>query len=125
MTSRMLSAPPNFWWDDAAKRWQSGFVYALAASPSLTSAMRELVTGTSNCPQRVRPGQLDDVQAAVISDQAPAGFEAIVAPMLRKVDHNRRHTATLTEARDALLPRLISGRLRLPEVKASVDHFSV
>lgn len=95
----------------------SAFVYALAASPAFNSAMRQMVTGTSNSHQRVRPDQLAEVQAAVISDGALAGFEAIVAPMLRQVEHNRRRAAALAETRDTLLPRLISGRLRLRKPK--------
>jgi len=99
----------------------SAFVYALAASPAFNSAMRQLVTGTSNSHQRVRPGQLAEVQAAVISDDALTEFEAIVTPMLRQIDHNRRLAATLAETRDIFLPRLISGRLRLPEAEREIE----
>ncbi len=91
----------------------SAFVYTLAASAAFNSAMRQLVTGTSNSHQRVKPDQLAEVQVATISDDALATFEAIAAPMLRQVAHNRRRAATLAETRDTLLPRLISGKLRL------------
>ncbi len=102
----------------------NAFLYTLAASPAFNTAMRQLVTGTSNSHQRVRPAQLAEVRAAVISDDALAAFEAIVAPMLGRVVHNRRRTATLAEARDTLLPRLISGKLRLPEAETLVDQAS-
>ena len=102
----------------------SAFVYALASSTAFNTAMRQLVTGTSNSHQRVRPGQLAEVQAAVISDDALAKFEAIVAPMSRQVEHNRRLAATLAEVRDALLPRLVSGKLRLPETAAAFEELS-
>lgn len=91
----------------------SAFIYTLAASTAFNSAMRQLVTGTSNSHQRVKPDQLAEVQAATISDAVLAQFDAIAAPMLQQVVHNRRRAAALAEARDTLLPRLISGKLRL------------
>ncbi len=102
----------------------SAFVYAIAASTAFNSAMRQLVTGTSNSHQRVKPAQLAAVQAAVISDDAQAAFEDFVAPMLRQVVHNRRRAAALAETRDTLLPRLISGRLRLPNAEVLFDETS-
>src|SRR5690606_22258128 len=39
----------------------SAFVYCLASSQAFNAAMRQLVTGTSNSHQRVKPDQLIDV----------------------------------------------------------------
>ncbi len=102
----------------------TSFLYTLAASALFNSAMRQLVTGTSNSHQRVSPAQLAEIQAAVISNDALAAFEGTAAPMLQQVDHNRRRAAKLAEARDTLLPRLISGRLRLSAVAATVHEVS-
>lgn len=99
----------------------SAFIYTLAASTAFNSAMRQLVTGTSNSHQRVKPDQLAEVQAATISDAVLAQFDAIAAPMLQQVVHNRRRAAALAEARDTLLPRLISGKLRLPEAETITE----
>ncbi|MCK9539411.1 restriction endonuclease subunit S [Dokdonella sp.] len=101
----------------------SAFLYTVASSPAFNRAMRQLVTGTSTSHQRVRPGQLAEIQAAVISDDAFATFEVNVTPMLKQLDHNRRRAAKLAEVRDTLLPRIISGRLRLPTVEAAVVEF--
>jgi len=102
----------------------SAFVYTLAASTAFNSAMRQLVTGTSNSHQRVKPGQLAEVQAVTISDDALEAFEAVVVPMLRQVAHNCRRAAVLAETRDTLLPRLIFGKLRLPEAEAAAEELS-
>jgi type I restriction enzyme S subunit len=34
----------------------------------------------------------------------------------------QQQTKTLTQLRDTLLPRLISGQLRLPETEASIEN---
>ncbi|GAB3369638.1 restriction endonuclease subunit S [Lysobacter rhizosphaerae] len=93
----------------------STFVYCLASSLAFNSVMRQLVTGTSNSHQRVKPDQLAEVQVAAISDSSAVAFESIAAPLLRQVERNRQRAATLAQLRDTLLPRLISGKLRLPE----------
>ena len=99
----------------------SAFVYCLAASQVFNSAMRQLVTGTSNSHQRVKPDQLADVEVIAVSDAALSAFEGIAAPLLAKVHHNRTRAATLTQVRDALLPRLVSGKLRLPDAERRIE----
>lgn len=42
-------------------------------------------------------------------------FVAIASPLMSRIEANEHHRVTLTELRDTLLPRLISGKLRLPE----------
>lgn len=92
----------------------SAFVYFVATSPEFNASMRQLVTGTSNSHQRVRPDQLADAHAAIASKESIASFDEAAAPLLRKIEHNRQQAAALANLRDALLPRLISGQLRLP-----------
>ena len=41
--------------------------------------------------------------------------------MIEKLIANRAHIANLATLRDTLLPRLISGQLRLPEAQAPFD----
>ena len=48
-------------------------------------------------------------------DEILSSFEALTQPLLRLSLDNRKQTQTLAQLRDALLPRLISGRLRMPE----------
>lgn len=48
-------------------------------------------------------------------------FGAIAEPLLAAQAGNRRCARSLAELRDTLLPRLISGKLRLPEVKEQLE----
>ncbi|SOZ36220.1 Restriction modification system DNA specificity domain protein (fragment) [Cupriavidus neocaledonicus] len=47
-------------------------------------------------------------------------FTDVVAALFDQIVENEKQAQTLAELRDALLPRLISGQLRLPEVEALV-----
>ncbi|MNJ36940.1 hypothetical protein D3C77_317450 [compost metagenome] len=47
-------------------------------------------------------------------------FESSAAPLDSQVESNELRLRTLADLRDTLLPRLISGQLRLPEAEAMV-----
>jgi len=48
-------------------------------------------------------------------------FNDLVLPVLEKMLLNQETIETLSELRDELLPRLISGKLRLADAVAQVD----
>ena len=49
------------------------------------------------------------------------GFDELVLPLKQRIAVNESKTQTLSTLRDTLLPRLISGQLRLPEAQAAVE----
>ncbi|MNG17471.1 hypothetical protein D3C84_1014600 [compost metagenome] len=49
-------------------------------------------------------------------------FDEIVSSLRNKMFSNSQRIQTLTQLRDSLLPRLISGQLRLPETETSVEN---
>ena len=48
-------------------------------------------------------------------------FEDICRPLFDRITESTERVKTLTALRDTLLPRLISGQLRLPEVEAHLQ----
>ncbi|MCK0510922.1 restriction endonuclease subunit S [Aromatoleum buckelii] len=56
------------------------------------------------------------ISVLVPSPQVIAAFINITATLFDRLTQNERQAQTLATLRDTLLPRLISGRLRLPEV---------
>jgi type I restriction enzyme S subunit len=48
-------------------------------------------------------------------------FVAVASPLMDRIEANEHHRIALTELRDTLLPRLISGKLRLPEATETVE----
>ena len=53
------------------------------------------------------------------------GFGELMEPLFKLFRHNSDKAQTLASIRDTLLPRLISGQLRLPEVKVIVTNANV
>lgn len=97
------------------------YVFCLAASTAFNSSMRQLVTGTSNSHQRVKPDYLAAIVEVVPPREVTAAFGSIAGPLLRRALENRSIAQSLAQLRDTLLPRLISGKLRLPEATAEVE----
>lgn len=48
-------------------------------------------------------------------EQVAEAFDSIVRPLIARIHANIAVATNLTELRDTLLPRLISGKLRVPE----------
>ena len=48
-------------------------------------------------------------------------FDEITSPLINTIFSNSKQAQTLTQLRDTLLPRLISGQLRLPEAEAQLE----
>ena len=51
-------------------------------------------------------------------------FSKIVRPMLTRIEFAKKEILTLTQLRDTLLPKLISGELRIPDAErfiATID----
>lgn len=72
------------------------------------------VTGTTGSRQRVQPA---DVLRATVPAPGAARIQewtAFAAPMIKRESALIRESRTLTAIRDALLPKLVSGRIRVP-----------
>ena len=96
-------------------------IYCAFSSPDFIARLQQLVTGTSNSHQRIKPDQVALMSSVVPTADVAREFEAAAKPIFQKVFANREQAQTLSTLRDTLLPRLISGQLRLPEARASTE----
>ncbi|MFT4114447.1 restriction endonuclease subunit S [Silvibacterium sp.] len=91
--------------------------YLLARDTSFRSFAEQSMTGTSG-RQRVPPDQLKRFGMVIADDTVYRAFGAVVTPMFDSITANAARMKTLSALRDTLLPRLISGKLRVPEAEA-------
>ena len=66
--------------------------------------------------------KLASLPIVVPSTDVLTGFGELVRPLKQRVAVNERNAQTLSTLRDTLLPRLISGQLRLPEAQAALGN---
>lgn len=62
------------------------------------------------------------IPALVPSAEVLVAFTNIAGPIFERLTENERQAQTLTQLRDTLLPRLISGQLCLPEAEELVEE---
>lgn len=61
------------------------------------------------------------LQVPTAPSTVTAAFDEIVSALRGSIDRNAAHAQALSDVRDALLPRLISGQLTLPDVQAIAE----
>jgi len=70
-------------------------------------------------------GILGSVPVVMPSREVVTAFEDIVSWLESRRAHNAEQTQTLSTLRDTLLPRLISGQLRLPDLNVVLEEVDV
>lgn len=95
----------------------SAFLYCLASSSEFVDSMCQLVTGTSNSHQRVKPDQLREIRVFAANENVIAAFSKMAESLMNQVLQNSLQSRTLAQLRDTLLPKLISGDLRVQDAE--------
>jgi type I restriction enzyme, S subunit len=93
--------------------------YLLCRLPAFREFAIQSMSGTSG-RQRVQNDVLGRFMLALPDNAIAEAFAKFVQPIQQKIASNHRQAQTLATLRDTLLPRLISGRLRLPEAEAAI-----
>lgn len=90
-------------------------------SPEFRGEIVDRVTGTSGSHQRVRP---DDLMTIGVPDYRSLAehTQITVLTLLHLVSARRQQSVALAELRDALLPELMSGRMRVDEAGCLVTE---
>lgn len=91
------------------------FVYCLARSPLFRRQIGGLVTGTSKSHQRAQVDSILSLPVVIPPVQVIAAFDRTAQCLFARTLECRRESVTLAALRDSLLPRLVSGQLRLRE----------
>ena len=94
----------------------TAFVYLAATQDASIEHLSHVADGGAY--PAVRPDVVSALACVVPSAEILRAFNAVACPLLEKVSANQRQAQTLATLRDTLLPRLISGQLRLPDVEA-------
>lgn len=90
------------------------FGYCLARTSSFRDFLIQNMSGTSG-RQRVPATALEHFQIAEPPAALAKLFDEVTRLLFAKAKNNRVQSKILGEARDALLPKLLSGKIRVPE----------
>ena len=97
------------------------FAYCLARSDGFREFAIQSMTGSSG-RQRVPAESLSHYLLTVPSKQIAEQFERITKPLFARASACAQESRTLATLRDTLLPKLISGELRVPDAERVVKR---
>ena len=97
----------------ARSPFKRSFVYCLARSPKFRRAIEGLATGTSKSHQRARADAILSLQVAYPPSATVHAFDKTASGMLDRTLSLRREIDNLVDLRDTLLPKLVSGDVRI------------
>ena len=92
-------------------KWTLTFVYGLVTSTDFTSHLATTAGGTSTSHQRVKPTDVMNMNVVSPPTEIVQRYSDQVQPILKLADNLLQQIEVLREARDLLVPRLVSGEL--------------
>ena len=96
-------------------------LFTLFGDQRFRTLLESLVTGTSNSHQRVPPKALKAREVLTGSPRAFTTFGEVIGGTLARILNNRSEAATLAALRDTLLPKLISGEIRVGDAEMALE----
>ena len=125
MGNRRAVASTEFLVLTEPSRWSLAFVYGLVSSTEFTNALASTAGGTSTSHQRVKPA--DVLATAVLGPplNLVEMYAEAVEPMFSLTDVLLRQVEVVREARDLLLPRLVSGELDVSDLDFELESVGV
>ena len=100
---------------------QRSYIYCLACNSLFREQIKSLVTGTSKSHQRARANDITKLEVVFPPGPIAQAFESRASELLNHGLACRREIRTLAALLDALLPRLVSGEIRLREAEKAVE----
>jgi type I restriction enzyme, S subunit len=90
-----------------------GFISYLLKSDEAITELQMAASGTSGSHQRVKPADILNLSILIPNQKVIKQFSQMVEPNLAKIHSNRMQIRTLEKLRDTLLPKLMSGEVRV------------
>lgn len=95
------------------------YLYEYLNAPEFLFKLESMASGSVQ--KNFGPIHLKQIKLICPPFELVLHYEKITKPLFEKLIENRAQAQTLVTVRDTLLPRLISGQLRLPEAKAELE----
>ena len=105
--------------------YERSYAYCLARSPLFRQQIESLVTGTSKSHQRAHADAILNLTVLLPPRAIAEAFAEAASPLLARTLACRRESHTLVALRDTLLPKLISGELRVKDAERALTDMPV
>lgn len=96
------------------------YLFSLFTSSTFDSIYGTLVTGTTGSHQRISPESALDIKIVIPPAAPMQAFAVMTKPMFDRINRNAEQSCTLASLRDALLPKLTAGELRVKDLEGLI-----
>ncbi|XPV77022.1 MAG: restriction endonuclease subunit S [Desulfovibrio sp.] len=101
---------------------QRAFVYNLIKSDFFQAEIKKRVTGSTGSRQRAQPKSVAVVDVLAPNNDLIERFSEITEPYKARQVGNISKNKSLSKLRDTLLPKLLSGELRIPDAEKLIKE---
>jgi type I restriction enzyme S subunit len=101
------------------QHWMAAYTYLCATRDESIGRLAALADGGAY--PAVRPDVVASTPCIKPQDEVMKLFDSVARPLLDAISANSEQAQTLSTLRDTLLPRLISGQLRVAEAQTAVE----
>ncbi|MCG2490233.1 restriction endonuclease subunit S [Staphylococcus epidermidis] len=103
----------------------NSFIYNICLNSQFIDYLKANTTGSTNSRQRVKPTIAVNYKLAV-EDSIVKKYSEIITPYMEEMKILRSEIGKLTQLRDTLLPKLMSGELEIPDdMEVNMDELSI
>ena len=95
-------------------------LYSMVKSHTFYYQLLSRVAGTTGSHQRVKPKDVLSIKVIKASEEIVTKYQKVASHLYSQIHNHIQQSQTLAELRDTLLPKLISGELRIPEAEEQV-----
>jgi type I restriction enzyme, S subunit len=95
-------------------------VYCAATAPENIERLSHLADGAAY--PAVRPDVVSATEFVRGNDDISSAFSELTAPLIDRLEANKQESRTLAQTRDLLLPKLMSGEIRLREAERVIEE---
>ena len=96
-------------------------VHIAATRQENIDRLANLADGHGGAYPAVKPKEVSDTELLLPGEALLNAFAELAAPLREKVEHAKLENRTLAQTRDLLLPKLMSGEIRLCEAERAVE----
>jgi type I restriction enzyme S subunit len=97
------------------------YIYPLARSPYFRDFAVKNMTGSSG-RQRIPNDVIANYKLAIPDIETIKNYQKICRPLFLKTSSNQKQIQILTKTRDSLLPKLMSGQIRIKERESIIEE---
>ena len=89
------------------------FIYLLLTNNEMTDYLHSIAEGSTSTYPSLKPSDIEKIEFQLPPNEKLNEFKKIASNTWDKINHNQIQIRTLTTLRDTLLPKLMSGEVRV------------